>query len=103
MIIKNHRFLWFQNTSTVTTGDVDCAGTDANVYINILGSKGETGRIKLAKSQTFLNKFERGHVDIFQLETMDIGDLHQVILEHDNRGIGRQGCKIKDRYFNLFG
>ena len=57
------------------TGDVDCAGTDANVYINLMGDNGETGRIKLAKSQTFLNKFERGHVDIFQLESMDIGEV----------------------------
>ena len=32
----------------VTTGDIECAGTDANVFINIIGEKGETGTQKLS-------------------------------------------------------
>lgn len=42
----------------VTTGNVRGAGTDANVFIMIHGSQGDTGRQLLAK--TGRNCFERG-------------------------------------------
>lgn len=37
------------------------AGTDANVFINIYGEKGDTGERYLKNSDN-LNKFERGQV-----------------------------------------
>jgi hypothetical protein len=52
----------------VTTGDVSKAGTDADVYIVLYGSKGETAKLTLRESQSFKNKFERGHTDIFNIE-----------------------------------
>ena len=48
----------------VYTGDVKKAGTDANVYINIFGERGDTGNRKLIKSNTNLNKWEGGQVYI---------------------------------------
>lgn len=45
----------------VFTGTMWGAGTDANVYINIYGERGDTGERKLRKSNHF-NKFERGQV-----------------------------------------
>lgn len=45
----------------VYTGSRSMAGTDANVYINIFGDRGDTGVRALKKSQN-MNKFEKGKV-----------------------------------------
>ena len=46
----------------VHTGDVFRAGTDANVFVTIYGDQGDTGERQLKNSETFSDKFERGHV-----------------------------------------
>ena len=46
----------------VITGDVKGAGTDANVFLNIFGKKGDCGERQLKKSETHQNKFEKGQV-----------------------------------------
>lgn len=38
------------------------AGTDANVFITIFGSQGDTGERPLMFSKTNRNKFEKGNV-----------------------------------------
>jgi len=45
----------------VFTGSKSMAGTDANVYINVFGERGDTGIRALTKSQN-INKFEKGKV-----------------------------------------
>ena len=58
---------------SVKTGDVRGAGTDANAFIKVFGSGGDTGQIILKQSDNTKNKFERGRVDLFTVEAMDIG------------------------------
>ncbi len=60
------------------------AGTDANVHITLFGTKGDSGSVVLKDSQSFTNKFERGHTDIFNVETMDIGALKKVVFNMRN-------------------
>ena len=60
---------------SVKTGDVRGAGTDANAYIKIFGKEGDTGQIALKQSENTRNKFERGRVDQFVVEAMDIGEV----------------------------
>ncbi len=55
----------------VVTGDVKHAGTDANVFITIYGSYGDTGKRPL--QQKFRNLFERNQTDKFTLEAIDLG------------------------------
>ena len=55
------------------TGDVRGAGTDANVYIQIFGKQGDTGRLPLRQSENTKNKFEKGRADMFTVEAVDIG------------------------------
>ena len=57
------------------TGDVRGAGTDANAYIKMFGNNGDTGQIALKQSDNTKNKFERGRVDQFTVEAMDIGEV----------------------------
>ena len=59
---------------SIHTGDVDGAGTDANVCITIYGVNGNTGKRPL--KQQARNLFERGRVDKFRLEAVDLGLYH---------------------------
>ncbi|TRY95059.1 hypothetical protein DNTS_004690 [Danionella cerebrum] len=70
-------------TVTVNTGDVYGAGTDANVFITLYGDMGDTGERKLSKSENS-NKFERGSVDTFTLEAVDLGQVFKIRVRHDN-------------------
>lgn len=46
----------------VVTGNVSGAGTDANVFLNIIGENGDCGERQLKKSETNTDKFEKGQV-----------------------------------------
>lgn len=76
---------------SVRTGDKRGAGTDANVYVILHGEKGDTGKRPLESSG---NNFERGKIDVFGIETLDVGELTKVTIGHDGSGFGR--------FFNLF-
>lgn len=69
----------------VITGDEKGSGTDANVFITIFGTNGDSGRRQLC--QKFRNLFERGQTNRFILELLDMGDLLRVCVEHDNSGL----------------
>ena len=68
----------------VFTSDIRGAGTDANVTIILFGSNTiDTGKIKLDSNK---NDFERGQEDIFYHEYVDLGEITEVEIEHDNSG-----------------
>ena len=82
----------------VTTSDIRGAGTDANVSITLFGSNGlNTGKVKLGHSKS---DFERGNTDTFFTEFLDLGDIPEVEVEHDNAGVGPgwhlQGVVVTD-------
>ena len=58
---------------SVKTGDVRGAATDANVFVQIIGDKGDTGKVQLCMAENTKNKFERGRTDKFKVEAVDIG------------------------------
>lgn len=55
-------FLVIPYEVSVYTGDKRGAGTDANVFLNIFGERGDTGERPLLKSANNFNKFERKNV-----------------------------------------
>ena len=69
----------------VITADQKGAGTDANVFITLYGTNGDSGRRQLR--QKFRNLFEREQADRFVLEMLDMGELLRVKMEHDNTGL----------------
>lgn len=71
---------------SVRTGDKRGAGTDANVFIILHGENGDTGKRILEGAG---NNFERARVDVFGIESIDIGDLTKVTIGHDGAGFGR--------------
>ena len=75
----------------IKTGDEKNAGTDANVWVQVYGDKGDTGHVQLKKSGMMENLFERGQTDYFTLEAGDVG---KVTINHIDYQQGRrEGCK----------
>ena len=70
------------------TGNIQFAGTDANVYATLYGSKGDTGERQLRLSKTNRDKFERNNVDIFDVEAADLGEITRLKLRRDGRFLG---------------
>ena len=74
-------------TLHVTTSNKKMAGTDATVYIELIGAKTASGKMPLTVSQTPGNMFEAGKVDVFKIKCEDVGELRKLRIGHDNKGI----------------
>ena len=57
----------------VKTGEMFTAGTDANVFFQLIGSEGETEKIQLRQGGKAEKRFEKGRLDKFIVETVDVG------------------------------
>ncbi|KAF6021928.1 hypothetical protein EB796_019775 [Bugula neritina] len=74
----------------VHTGDVGFAGTDANVLIQMYGDESHSNRINLSEIRgNYDNPFERNQTDIFQLKTVDVGELKKIKIDSDSESDGR--------------
>lgn len=47
---------------TVCTGMISGSGTDASVFLSLIGSQGDTGDRWLVNCKNNVNKFEKGNV-----------------------------------------
>ncbi|XP_054048264.1 lipoxygenase homology domain-containing protein 1-like [Rissa tridactyla] len=72
----------------VYTGAKLGAETDANVYINLIGTRGDAGKRKLHRSKNNNIKFRHGQMDIFCIKAVSLGDLEKVLISHDGAGPG---------------
>jgi len=62
----------------VKTGNVPGGSSDSNVFVKLYGEKGNTSKMMLVVSANNLgNYFETGRIDIFRVETFDIGQVTQ--------------------------
>lgn len=60
----------------VKTGNISGASSDSKVFVKLYGEKGDTSKMMLVVSTNDLrNYFETGRVDIFTIETFDIGQV----------------------------
>ncbi|XP_052769598.1 lipoxygenase homology domain-containing protein 1-like isoform X2 [Mya arenaria] len=67
------------------TGDIRYAGTDANVFIQMVGEKGKTKQLPIDNPK---NNFERNMTDIFEVNAVNVGKLQHIIIGHDNANPG---------------
>ncbi|KAF5839075.1 Lipase/lipooxygenase [Dunaliella salina] len=72
-------------TVTTKTGDSATASTDANVYVDIRGASGSSGRQWLRNAS--ISPFQNGKEDTFTVECKDVGPLRELVVGHDNTGI----------------
>merc|ERR1712048_688478 len=56
----------------IKTSDEKHSGTDDNVYIDVIGTKGRTQKRKL--SNKLRDDFERGRTDKFEIDAVDLGE-----------------------------
>ncbi|XP_035174463.1 oxygen-regulated protein 1 isoform X2 [Oxyura jamaicensis] len=68
---------------SVHTGTLPASGTDADIFITIFGEQGDSCKRRLNHSH-----FERGQVSISEMRAVDLGQLSQVLVEHNNVGYG---------------
>lgn len=47
---------------TVGTGMISGSGTDASIFLSLIGNRGDTGERWLANCKNNVNKFEKGNV-----------------------------------------
>lgn len=69
------------------TGDIWNAGTDANVYLTVYGERGDTGVRQLLRKDD-LKKFQKGQVDLFNIEAVSLGKPKRLIIGHDANVLG---------------
>ena len=67
----------------VQTGTRRGSGTNASVSICITGDKGDTGNLTL---DTNSDNFERGKLDVFGVDAVDLGELIKIRIGHDDSG-----------------
>jgi hypothetical protein len=70
---------------TIVTADIRGAGTSANVFLQLYGDSGDSGELQLDGTS---DSFERGRVDEFGLEIVELGNLQKLRIRHDNKGLG---------------
>lgn len=68
---------------TVTTGDWPDSGTDARVFITLVGSCSSSGRRLLSEHA---KHFQQGSVDVLAVECTALGDILKINLEQDQSG-----------------
>mmetsp|Transcript_22009 Transcript_22009/g.66009 ORF Transcript_22009/g.66009 Transcript_22009/m.66009 type:complete len:2411 (+) Transcript_22009:238-7470(+) len=71
----------------VYTSDIRHAGTDARMHLIIMGVNGDTGKIHLKTSADHRDKFERGNMDSFVVESVGVGEIKKIRIGHDNSGM----------------
>ena len=70
----------------VSTGTRPNSGTDANVFITLLGTRANSGERELSGPRSL---FENGSLDTFSFSTgstSGLGDIRRIRIRHDNSG-----------------
>lgn len=71
----------------VATSDIRFAGTDSDVYVTVLGDKGDSGERRLV-DRTKSNMFERASTDTVLIECGSLGELQGLVVRTDHRLAG---------------
>ena len=71
---------------TVTTSDIRKAGTDAAVYVDLIGQERRSGQWWLEPEGA--NPFNRASIDVAHVECLSLGDLTRCRIGHSNQGLG---------------
>ncbi|XP_072044522.1 uncharacterized protein [Amphiura filiformis] len=75
----------------IHTGDLLGAGTKADIHITLYGERGNTGKIKLKQTDELdvrRMKFQKGQIDVFKVESYNVGKLECISVGHNRNDIG---------------
>lgn len=86
-------------TVEIHTGDLPGSDTSAQAYIQLMGTRGDSGRRLLFKDISGnKKKFQKGQMDIFEIEAVSLDDISSVILGHNGHGKGKLFFNILQPY-----
>jgi hypothetical protein len=71
----------------IKTGDVTFGGTDANIFITLVGEKGRTREERL-NPHISGNAFEKNDLNCAFVDLEDVGQIKELILRSDEWGAG---------------
>ncbi|MBN2401109.1 MAG: hypothetical protein JXN64_01795, partial [Spirochaetes bacterium] len=80
----------------IRTGNEELAGTDAKISIRLFGSGGTSPWYEIyseprppsAITIERLGTFEKGDTDNIYINSLDLGEVYQIQIQHDNSGLG---------------
>lgn len=77
-------------TIEVYTGSEPNAETEAEIYIQLFGSRGDSGRRVLYHSVNTDTKFQQGEMNVFKLEAVSLDEVQKIIIGHkeETKGAG---------------
>ncbi|KAM4028013.1 oxygen-regulated protein 1 [Anomaloglossus baeobatrachus] len=73
----------------VYTGVISDADAESCIYINVFGTRGDSGKRKLHKSKFQTRKFQKGQVDIFCIQAVSLGALQKIQMSCDGSKNGK--------------
>ncbi|GFR86793.1 lipoxygenase-like protein domain-containing protein 1 [Elysia marginata] len=73
----------------ITTGDLPCAETSAEVSVMLIGEWGDSGHRCLTKPLNSGEPFRRGQTDEFELRLLNLGRVSHLLLGHGEHGRGK--------------
>jgi hypothetical protein len=80
----------------IRTGNEELAGTDAKISIRLFGSEGTSPWYEIYSEPRppsgitieRLGTFEKGDTDNIYINSLDLGEVYQIQIQHDNSGLG---------------
>ncbi|XP_074641254.1 lipoxygenase homology domain-containing protein 1-like [Tubulanus polymorphus] len=75
----------------VYTGDNESASIEASVNLQLFGARGDSGKrclLKRENIETGRNKFERGQMDVFMINAVDLNELTKLVVSYDGKITG---------------
>ncbi|RUS73674.1 hypothetical protein EGW08_018556, partial [Elysia chlorotica] len=73
----------------ITTGDLPCAETSAEVTVMLIGEWGDSGHRHLSTPLSGGEPFRRGQTDEFELRLLNLGRVSHLLLGHGEHGRGK--------------
>ena len=58
------------------------------MFLILYGEQGQSEKLQLKGSKTNKDPFEKGKKDVFDLSTVNIGDVKKINISHDGDGVG---------------
>ena len=77
----------------IYTGNEPGSDTESNVFVQLIGKRGDSGKRVLFNSISDL-KFQQGQCDVFRIEAVTLDEVTQVVVGHDGHGKGKW-CNLK--------
>ena len=75
---------------TITTSDIRNAGTNADVFVQIFGTDGTSSdkTSLVPEKSNRRDHFGRAKVDVFVVQSPNVGEIEKIRIGHDGTGIG---------------